>query len=156
MRIHLIAVGQRMPGWIDRGVDDYARRLPAECRLVLTEIPIGRRTKSADPHRALQSEGQRMLAAIPTGAWVVALEERGHQWSSAELSGQLADWLQRGCDVAMLVGGPDGLAAACRKRANSVWALSRLTFPHALVRVVVAEQIYRAWSILVNHPYHRR
>lgn len=122
---------------------------------MLTEVPSGRRTKGADSHRALQTEGRRMLAAIPSGAWVVALDERGQQWSSAELSERLVDWQQRGRDVAMLVGGPDGLASCCRERAHVTWALSRLTLPHALVRVVVAEQLYRAWSILANHPYHR-
>lgn len=144
-----------MPRWVTQGVDEYVRRLPPECRLTLYEIPLGRRGKGADVQRALHTEGQRMLSAVPSGAWVVALDERGRQWSSKELSGQFADWLQQGRDVVLLVGGPDGLAPACRERADQSWSLSRLTLPHALVRVLVAEQLYRAWSILANHPYHR-
>ncbi len=144
-----------MPGWIEQGMDDYARRMPPECRLELHEIPLGRRGKGLDPARALASEGERMLAAVPAGARVIALDERGRQWSSTELAEQLSDWMREGGDAALLVGGPDGLAPECRERAGATWALSRLTLPHALVRVLVAEQLYRAWTILSHHPYHR-
>jgi len=144
-----------MPRWVEQGFDDYARRMPAECRLALREIPLGRRGKGADTARARRAEGERMLAALPQGARAVALDERGRQWSSPELARGLSQWLQQGRDVALLVGGPDGLDPAVAARAESTWSLSRLTLPHALVRVVVAEQLYRAWTILARHPYHR-
>lgn len=155
MNIHLIAVGERMPAWVQQGYAEYAKRLPPECALRLIEIAPGRRSKGSDPARAIQEEGERMLAALPKGALVVALDERGREWSTLELAGQLRNWLQDGRDVALLVGGPDGLAPPCRSRAAQAWSLSRLTLPHPLVRIVVAEQLYRAWSVLQNHPYHR-
>ena len=155
MRIHLIAVGDRMPGWVEQGYAEYARRLPPECALDLIEIAPGRRSKGADLTRIAQDECARMLAAVPRQAQVVALDVDGRPWSTAELAQQLRGWLQSGRDLALLVGGPEGLAPACRARADLAWSLSRLTLPHALVRVVVAEQIYRAWSVLAHHPYHR-
>lgn len=144
-----------MPRWVEQGFDDYARRMPAECRLALQEIPLGRRGKGADTARARRAEGERMLAALPADARTVALDERGRQMSSPDLARELSQWLQQGRDVALLVGGPDGLDAAVAARAESTWSLSRLTLPHALVRVLVAEQLYRAWTILARHPYHR-
>lgn len=155
MRIHLLAVGRRMPSWVEEAYAEYAQRLPPECRLELKEINPGQRGKNADTARAIADEGTRMLAAFPKGARIIALDERGQQWSSTELSTRLKDWMQDGRDVALLVGGPDGLAPDCLKRAESKWSLSKMTLPHPLVRVVLAEQIYRAWSILNNHPYHR-
>lgn len=155
MRIHLLAVGKRMPQWVNAGFDDYARRLPPECRLQLTEIAPGRRGKGQDPLRAIADEGRHMRSLVRNGARVIALDERGEPWSSTELATRLEDWLAHAPDVCLLVGGPDGLAADCRASAHAAWSLSRLTLPHALVRIVVAEQIYRAWSILKNHPYHR-
>ena len=155
MRIRLIAVGQRMPGWVTRGYDEYARRLPRECRLELVEIAPGHRRKGADLARARRDEGIRVMDAIPGGAHVVALEVEGRAWTTGQLSQRLDDWLAGGRDIALLVGGPDGLDAACRERADEQWSLSPLTLPHPLVRVLVAEQLYRAWSILQGHPYHR-
>jgi len=155
MQIHLIAVGSKMPGWVTEGFDEFARRLPAECRLRLVEIPAGKRGKNADIARLTQDEGEKMLAAIPKGAHVVALEVDGKDWSTEQLSEQLDSWLHGGSDVALLVGGPEGLSAACRARADQLWSLSRLTYPHPLVRVVLSEQLYRAWSLLKGHPYHR-
>ncbi|HXH03273.1 MAG TPA: 23S rRNA (pseudouridine(1915)-N(3))-methyltransferase RlmH [Candidatus Competibacteraceae bacterium] len=155
MRIHLIAVGERMPAWVSAGYAEYAGRLPRECALQLIEITPGRRGKNAVVERAVREEGERMLAALPKGARVVALEVSGRQWSTEELAAQLQGWLAEGRDVALLVGGPEGLAPAARSRAEQSWSLSRLTLPHPLVRVVVAEQLYRAWSILHHHPYHR-
>jgi len=155
MQIHLIAVGSKMPGWVTEGFDEFARRLPAECRLRLVEIPAGKRGKNADIARLTQDEGEKMLAAIPKGAHVVALEVDGKDWSTEQLSEQLDSWLHGGSDVALLVGGPEGLSAACRTRADQLWSLSRLTYPHPLVRVVLSEQLYRAWSLLKGHPYHR-
>ncbi len=155
MNIHLIAAGNRMPEWVQQGFAEYARRLPAECRLQLVEIPVARRGKSAVLSRLLGEEAKRICAAIPKGALVVALDQRGAMWDTPQLAAKLKGWLQGGRDVALLVGGPDGLAPECLARADGAWSLSPLTLPHPLVRIVVAEQLYRGWSILQNHPYHR-
>jgi 23S rRNA (pseudouridine1915-N3)-methyltransferase len=155
MNIHLIAIGGRMPDWVEQGYEEYAKRLPAECALRLTEISAGRRGKNADLARILNDEAQRMLAAIPKAAIVVALEVNGRAWSTERLANQLQDWMNAGQDLALLIGGPDGLGDAARAKAVQRWSLSPLTLPHPLVRVIVAEQLYRAWSILHRHPYHR-
>ena len=155
MDIYLIAVGEKMPRWVQEGYGEYAKRLPAECALKLVEIAPGKRGKNADIARAMRDEGERMLAAIPKGAHVVALEVKGRDWSTEQLAEQLDGWMAGGRDIALLVGGPEGLADGCRARADQQWSLSPLTLPHPLVRVLLAEQLYRAWSILRNHPYHR-
>jgi 23S rRNA (pseudouridine1915-N3)-methyltransferase len=155
MRISLIAVGTRMPDWVSQGYEEFARRLPADCSLQLVEIPAGKRSKGADLASIMQQEGERMLAALPKGARVVSLDVKGRPWSTEQLARELDAWRHDGRDVALLVGGPEGLAAECSARAEQRWSLSNLTLPHPLVRIVVAEQLYRAWSILHNHPYHR-
>lgn len=155
MRIHLIAVGTKMPAWVTQGYEEFARRLPADCALQLTEIPAGKRSKNADIPRILQQEGERMLAALPKSVRVLAMDINGSAWSTEQLSQGLNEWRHDGRDVALLVGGPEGLADECLSRAEQRWSLSPLTLPHPLVRVVIAEQLYRAWSILGNHPYHR-
>ena len=144
-----------MPAWVSEGYEEYARRLPPECRLHLTEIAPGARTKGADLARSVRDEGARMLEAIPKDTLVIALDARGVQWDTEKLSQQLELWLGSGRDITLLVGGPEGLADDCLERAEQVWSLSKLTLPHPLVRIVLAEQIYRAWSILKKHPYHR-
>ena len=155
MRIHLLSVGRRMPVWVDAGYREYAKRLPPECALRLVEIEPGHRGKGASAEVARREEGVRLLAALPKGAQLVALDERGTAWSTAQLARELAGWLGEGRDLALLVGGPEGLDEACRARANRLWSLSPLTFPHPLVRVILAEQLYLAWSLLGGHPYHR-
>jgi 23S rRNA (pseudouridine1915-N3)-methyltransferase len=155
VRIHLISAGNRMPEWVNGGFGEFAGRLPPECRLLLTEIPLVKRGKGQDVLRCVEQEGERMLAALPKSCRVIAMEVGGREWSTEELAEQLARWLQSGQDIALLVGGPDGLAPACVARAEQRWSLSRLTLPHMLVRVVVAEQLYRAWTVLQGHPYHR-
>lgn len=155
MKIHLLAIGVRMPDWVKTAYAEYAVRLPRECMLNLLEIAAGQRGPHADVARIVRTEGERLLAAVPAGSRLIALDERGQQWSTAELAERLAGWLREGRDLSLLVGGPDGLDAACRNRAERLWSLSRLTLPHPLVRVVVAEQLYRAWSLLHHHPYHR-
>ena len=155
MRIHLIAVGKRMPGWVEAGFEEYRKRMPPECRLELVEIAAGQRGKGVDLARLQREEGEKMLAAIPRGAEVVALEAGGKMVDTEGLSRWLEGWLAGGRDVALLVGGPEGLAPDCLARADRRWSLSPLTFPHPLVRILVAEQLYRAMSILKGHPYHK-
>jgi 23S rRNA (pseudouridine1915-N3)-methyltransferase len=155
MQINLISVGNRMPSWVVAGYDEYAKRLPRECELVLKEIAPGKRGKNSDVARIVRDEGERMLAAIPSGVQIVTLDIPGKPWTTPELAQALDRWLASGQSVALLVGGPEGLADAAKQRAHESWSLSKLTFPHPLVRIVVAEQIYRAWSLLNNHPYHR-
>jgi 23S rRNA (pseudouridine1915-N3)-methyltransferase len=155
MHIHLIAVGTRMPAWITEGYREYARRLPPECSLRLVEIPPCKRRKTLSTERIREAEGRQLLAAIPEQSLVIALDVSGKPWSTQGLAERLRDWLQGGRDIALLVGGADGLSAACLARADLHWSLSAHTLPHALVRVVIAEQVYRAWSLLSGHPYHR-
>lgn len=155
MKIHLLAIGARMPDWVKAGYAEYAERLPRECALNLVEISAVKRSQNADVARIVRHEGERLLTAIPSGSAVIALDERGQPWSTVELAERLRGWLQDGREISLLIGGPDGLDPACRARADQMWSLSRLTLPHPLVRVVVAEQIYRAWSLLHRHPYHR-
>jgi len=155
MQIHLIAVGTRMPAWVTAGYQDYARRLPRECALRLVEIPPGRRSKTRPAAQAVEEEGRRMLAAIPERCLVVAMEVAGRSWDTQALTARLQEWLLSGRDIVLLVGGPDGLSRDCLQRADLRWSLSALTLPHALVRVVLAEQLYRAWTIISGHPYHR-
>lgn len=151
----MIAVGTKMPSWVHEGYQEYAKRMPAECRLELVEIAAFQRAKSVDTARAVQDEGSRMLKAIPKAAWVVALEVGGVMHSTASLSQALTRRMESGRDLVILIGGADGLDSSCLARADEQWSLSRLTFPHPLVRVVMAEQLYRAYSYANNHPYHR-
>jgi len=144
-----------MPGWVEEGYREYARRLKGECVLELTEIPARHRGKNPDIARILRDEGRRMLDAVPGGSHLIALDVEGSSWNTEQLSRQLGRWLDDGRDIALLVGGPEGLSAECREAAGQKWSLSPLTLPHPLVRVVVAEALYRAWSLLHNHPYHR-
>ncbi len=155
MKINLIAIGQKMPPWVEQGYQEYAQRMPAEARLVLKDLAPGKRGKNADIPRILQDECQRIQAAIPKNNRIVVLDVKGKPWSTEQLSSRLGDWMQSGQDVSLLVGGPEGLSAPCRALADERWSLSPLTFPHPLVRIILAEQIYRAWSLLRNHPYHR-
>ncbi|MDA8362320.1 MAG: 23S rRNA (pseudouridine(1915)-N(3))-methyltransferase RlmH [Gammaproteobacteria bacterium] len=155
MRLHLIAVGARMPEWVNTAYAGYAKRLHSGCRLELREIPAGRRSRSADIARILRIEGDRCLDAVPSGARIIALERQGRVLPSDQVAEAMGRWLQEGRDVAFLVGGPEGLAPQCLQRADELWSLSALTLPHTLVRVLLAEQLYRAWSMLNHLPYHR-
>ncbi len=155
MHIHIIAVGTRMPGWVTEAWQEYARRMPPNLSLRLVEIPAGQQGKKMDATTAMRIEGEKMLAAIPERSRVIALDVKGKSWSTEALAGQLSGWMQDGRDMALLVGGADGLDPACLARAEQRWSLSPLTFPHPLVRIILAEQLYRATTILQNHPYHR-
>ena len=155
MRIAVISASSRQPDWVRSGFDAYARRLSGGVTLDLTEVALDKRSRSASLPRLIAREGERMLAAIPDGAHIVALDESGRGWSTADLAAKLQSWIDRGSPVAVLIGGPDGLAPDCFDRAAERWALSPLTLPHGLVRVIAAEALYRAWSLLQHHPYHR-
>ena len=144
-----------MPSWVVHGYEEYAKRLPDSFALQLHEIEAVKRTKSISSQRAKTLESTKLLGAIPRGSGCIALDEHGRARSTREWSMQIERWLQSGRDMSILIGGADGLDQSCLDRADSVWSLSPLTFPHALVRVVVAEQLYRAFSLLNNHPYHR-
>jgi 23S rRNA (pseudouridine1915-N3)-methyltransferase len=155
MRVNLVAVGTRMPAWVEAGVEEYRKRLPPELALNIREIPLAKRSKSGDIPRAMAQEGEAMLAAIGARDHVIALDVKGRPWSTEQLAQELAGWQMAGDNVSLLVGGPDGLSTAALARAQQRWSLSPLTLPHPLVRVLLAEQLYRAWSINSNHPYHR-
>lgn len=155
MQINLITIGNRMPSWVQQGYDEYAKRLPRECELVLKEIPAGKRGKNSDIARITKEEGERMIAAMPQGTHILTLDIPGKPWTTPELALAMQRWLASGQSVSLLIGGPEGLADEVKHLARESWSLSKLTFPHPLVRIVVAEQLYRAWSILHNHPYHR-
>lgn len=155
MRIRLLAVGQKMPAWVEAGYQEYSKRLPADFQLELVEIPPGYRGKGADLNRAMRSEGDAMLAAIQKNERVIALAVEGRSWSTEQLAQQAEAWRMEGRNLCLLVGGPEGLDPRCLAAADQKWSLSALTLPHPLVRILVAEQIYRAWSLLQGHPYHK-
>ena len=155
MKCRLIAAGTRLPDWVDGGFRDYQKRLRTPLVLELHEIAVARRSAGQSPHRAIQREGADMLAVLGRDDYVVALEIAGEVMSTEQLSAWLAGRLRDGRPLAFLIGGPDGLSQPCRERSDWSWSLSPLTLPHALVRVVVAEQLYRAMSLLAGHPYHR-
>jgi 23S rRNA (pseudouridine1915-N3)-methyltransferase len=155
MKCRLIAAGTRLPEWVNSGFLEYQKRLRTPLVLELHEIAVATRRAGENPQRAIAREGADMLAAIGKDDYVVALEIAGKAMSTEQLSTWLADRLRDGRALALLIGGPDGLSPDCRERADQTWSLSPLTLPHALVRVVVAEQIYRAMSLMAGHPYHR-
>ncbi|MHB1056775.1 MAG: 23S rRNA (pseudouridine(1915)-N(3))-methyltransferase RlmH [Rhodanobacter sp.] len=155
MRARLIAVGERMPGWVAEGFAEYRKRLSHELPLELVELKPGSRGKGRDDARAIQDEGAAILAALPHDIHVIVLDGRGSIWSSEELAGQLSRWRMAGRDLAFLIGGPDGHAPDVLARADQRWSLGPLTLPHMLVRLVLAEQLYRATTIMAGHPYHR-
>lgn len=144
-----------MPCWVEEGYQQYQRRFPKDMPLELIEIPAGKRGKNADIARILQKEGDMMLAAVPKGNRIITLDIPGKRWDTLQLSEQLEIWKRDARDVSILIGGPEGLSPACKTAADQSWSLSPLTLPHPLVRVVMAESLYRAWSITTNHPYHR-
>jgi 23S rRNA (pseudouridine1915-N3)-methyltransferase len=155
MKCRLIAAGTRLPDWVNSGFLEYQKRLRTPLVLELHEISVATRSAGDNPQRAVQREGADMLAAIGRDDYVVALEIAGEPMSTERLSAWLAERLRAARPLALLIGGPDGLATAVRGRADQTWSLSPLTLPHGLARVVVAEQIYRAMSLLAGHPYHR-
>ena len=155
MKCKLVAAGTRLPDWVNDGFRDYQKRLRTPLSLELIEIPVATRRAGENPQRAIAREGENMLAALGREDYVVALEVTAKSMTTEQVSAWLAERLRDARPLVLLIGGPDGLADACLARANQRWSLSPLTLPHALVRVVLAEQIYRAMSMLAGHPYHR-
>ncbi|TQV85446.1 23S rRNA (pseudouridine(1915)-N(3))-methyltransferase RlmH [Aliikangiella coralliicola] len=155
MKIKLIAVGTKMPDWVIKAYTNYAQRLPRDCSLELIEIAAAKRTRNSVATQWMEKEGEQILKVVDKSDWVVALDVKGKNWSTQQLSQRITDWQHKGGNVSLLVGGPDGLSPKCLSLAKERWSLSGLTLPHPLVRVVLAEAIYRAWTVTVNHPYHR-
>jgi 23S rRNA (pseudouridine1915-N3)-methyltransferase len=155
MKLLIIAVGARMPDWVDTAWDDYAKRMPPEWQVSLKEIKPEPRTSGKTPAQMMAAESKRILAAIPEGALRIALDENGRDYSTKKFSEVMQGWQDHAQTVAIIIGGPDGLDPELKASCSSMIRLSSMTMPHPLVRVVLIEQIYRAWSILVNHPYHR-
>jgi len=155
MKIDMIAVGTKMPDWVAKGVNEYLRRMPPDYKISVQEIPAGKRGKNADVKRILQKEGQQIINSIPKGNRVIALEVNGAPWDTWQLAKNLEKWQLDGRNISLLIGGPEGLSQDCVNLAEQKWSLSPLTLPHPLVRVIVAESLFRAWSINHNHPYHR-
>ena len=155
MKITLLAVGSRMDAWVEAGVEEYARRLRGTVDFRVCEVPLARRGKSVGVEQLMQKEGRALLERIPQGDHVVALEVDGRSLDTGAFAARLAQLRDSSRNLCLLAGGPDGLAPACRERADEAWSLSALTLPHPLVRIIVAEQLYRAFSLLKGHPYHR-
>ena len=146
MRLTIITVGHKMPDWVTTATQDYMKRMPADCSIEIKEIK---------PDLSPAKEAVKMSLAIPKGSRVIALDERGKDQTTQQLATQLANWRQEGVDIAFLIGGADGLDTSIKENAQALWRLSSLTLPHAMARVLLVEQLYRAWTILQGHPYHR-
>jgi 23S rRNA (pseudouridine1915-N3)-methyltransferase len=155
VKLLIAAVGTKMPGWVEAGFDEYAKRFPRDCPLELIEVRAEPRTTGKTPAAMMELEAGRLRQAMPPRARLVILDERGEDMTSRKLSGRLQKWQDSGDDVAFVIGGPDGLAPTLKQSAHETMRLSSLTLPHAMVRVMLAEALYRAWSLLNNHPYHR-
>jgi 23S rRNA (pseudouridine1915-N3)-methyltransferase len=155
MKVRLLVIGTRPDDWVRDAVSLYLARMPAYLQLELVEIPLSLRSSGGDPAVARAKEGQRILQRLKPGDFVVALDERGKSWSSVELAREMERWQNHQPSVALVIGGPEGLSDEVSQRANQSWSLSAMTFPHGLARVIVVEQLYRAWTILQGHPYHK-
>lgn len=155
MKIQIHAIGKRMPPWVKEGFADYQARFPRHVRLALREINMPERTSGCDVLRLKEEEGEKLLAGTGPDDVIIALDEGGRQWGSRGVAEHFSEWLDDRRDISLFIGGPDGLSRVCLDRADMVWSLSKMTLPHMMVRVVLAEQLYRAWAITQRHPYHR-
>lgn len=155
MKLNILAVGHNMPSWVNAGVNEYLKRMSRECRLQITEIPPVKRNKSTPTAKAMQQEAQAIHKRLDSQQHVIALEVLGKTLTSEQLAEQMRLWQQQGKHISFLLGGADGLSPDLSTQADERWSLSHLTLPHPLVRVLLVEQLYRAWSILNHHPYHR-
>lgn len=155
MQLIIAAVGNKMPAWIEAGFEEYAKRMPPECRIQLKEIKPVERSGSRTAATVMAQERPRIEAVVPKGSYIVALDERGKDLTTVQMAQHLTQWQQRGGDVTFVIGGADGLDEEFKKKADMLLRISSMTLPHGMVRVLLAEQLYRAWSITHNHPYHR-
>jgi len=155
MKLIIVSVGNKMPVWITTGFNEYAKRMPREAKIELLEIRPEPRSTGKTVHQIMAAEAQRILAALPQDCLRIVMDEHGAQLTTKELSGQMQEWMREGRDVAFIIGGADGLDVTVKQAAQQHMALSELTLPHAMVRVLLAEQLYRAHSMMHNHPYHR-
>ena len=155
MQLEIVAVGKKMPGWVDEAFADYQRRFPRNLQVKLKALEASRRTATVNQQRGRQVESDLLIGAVAAGSRIVCLDEGGKSWSTAQVSNQLADWMQDGRSVSLLIGGADGMTEQCLQQADQRWSLSPLTLPHPMVRVILIEQLYRGWSMLQNMPYHR-
>jgi len=155
MKLFIVTVGHKMPGWITTGFNEYAKRMPREAKIELLEIKPEPRTTGKNTQQIMEAEAQRILAALPQNCRRIALDEHGTQPTTKQLAAQMTDWMGEGHDVAFIIGGADGLHDSVKQSAQQLMALSAFTLPHAFVRVLLAEQLYRAYSLMHNHPYHR-
>ena len=155
MKIQLIAIGTKMPDWVEKGYQEYARRLPNQFKLELVEISAVKRTKNADITRIVKKEGELILAAIHPNNKIITLDVTGQPWSTTQLAQTMKKWQLDAHNISLLIGGPDGLSAQCIARSEQRWSLSSLTLPHPIIRIIVAESLYRAYTLTINHPYHR-
>jgi 23S rRNA (pseudouridine1915-N3)-methyltransferase len=155
LKIELLAAGTRPPAWIEEGVTEYLKRMPRICVVEIREIAIAKRFKNSSADGLKKEEEKRFRKQFIEGARIIALDRAGNSWSTADLADRMKQWMNDYSHIQMLIGGPDGLSKSCLDDVHDNWSLSRLTFPHFLVRIMVAEQLYRAWSMLNNHPYHK-
>ena len=155
MKVTVVAIGQRQPGWVDAAVADYLARFPADFKMDLKQVKPESRTGGAPVARLLRAEAARLRAAVPAGSALIACDEHGADWTTRQLADRLQRWRDTAEDVAFVIGGADGLDASVKGDAQTLLRLSSMTLPHALARVVLIEQLYRAWSLLAGHPYHR-
>ena len=155
MQLSIAAVGQKMPRWVNEGFAEYQRRMPGHLKLSISEIALPKRKRNADPLQLIRAEATALHAALPKNCLQVAMDMSGKPWSTTELAQHLQDWQRDGRAIGIMIGGPDGLARELVSAADRVWSLGPLTLPHALVRIIIAEQLYRAWTITTGHPYHR-
>lgn len=155
MKFKILAVGKKMPSWVQAGYEEYAKRLPKDYELSLVEVDMAARSKQADLQRLLQQEETALLSAIPKQSKVIGLAIQGQSWDTLSFAKKLAEWQQHYSQCCFLIGGPDGLSSGALNACHEKWSLSALTLPHPLVRVILAEQLYRAYSVLVRHPYHK-
>ncbi len=155
MKLTLLAVGQRQPAWADAAFDDYVKRFPSDFKLVLKAVKAEPREGGKTPEQMMALEAQRLEAAVPKGARRIVLDERGQSLNTAQLAQRTQAWMTQGSEVALFIGGPDGLHPSLKDRADESLRLSDLTLPHAFARILLAEALYRAWTVTTNHPYHR-
>jgi len=155
MKLSIISVSGKMPAWVADGYEEYARRLPKKLFPQLIELPLAIRTKTLHVEKIRQQEGARIMRSLPKGSRMIALDVLGKALTTHALAKKIEDWQMQGSHASLVIGGPDGLSQECKEKAEETWSLSALTLPHPLVRIVLIEQIYRAWAITQNHPYHK-